>query len=212
MAGFVMNKFPFFTALALTLALFLASCSPQAQVVEEPPLAGARIGGAFNLTNQDGQPVTDATLKGKYSIVYFGYTYCPDVCPVDLQHLMSGYRLFEKQDPTRAAKIQPVFITVDPARDTPENVKKFVTQFHPKLMGLTGTPDEIAAVAKKYAVAYSKVEGATPDSYLMSHLQIAYLMDPEGKPIALIPTDDISTPVNEGEPQKVADELARWVK
>lgn len=207
MAGFVMNNF----SLSAALSLLLAGCTAQAPV-EEPPLEGARIGGPFSLVNQDGKRVTDADLKGKYSLVYFGYTYCPDVCPVDLQHLMAGYRLFEKAEPQEAVKVQPVFITVDPARDTPENVKKFVGQFHPKLMGLTGTPDEIAAVAKNYAVAYRKIEGSSPDSYLMSHLQIAYLMGPDGKPIALISTDDISTPVNEGEPPKVASELARWVQ
>ena len=206
MAGFVMNKFSLFAA----FALLLAGCDAH-KPVEEPPLAGARIGGSFSLINQDGQRITDADLKGKYSLVYFGYTYCPDVCPVDLQHLMAGFKLFEKADPMLAAKVQPIFITVDPARDTPENIKKFVGQFHPKLMGLTGTDEEIAEIAKKYAVAYRKVDGSTPDSYLMSHLQVAYLMGPDGKPLALIPTDDISTPVNEGEPQKVADELARWV-
>lgn len=207
MAGFVMNNFSYFAAAFLALA----ACSPHTPV-EEPPLAGARIGGPFSLVNQDGKAVTEADLKGKYSLVYFGYTYCPDVCPVDLQYLMNGYRQFEKAEPAEAAKVQPVFITVDPARDTPENIKKFVGQFHPKLMGLTGSEQNIAAVAKKYAVAYSKVKGSTPDDYLMSHLQIAYLMGPDGKPIALIPVDDISTPVNEGEPQKVADELARWVR
>lgn len=207
MAGFVMNKFALFAA----ASLFLTACSAPAPV-EEPPLTGARIGGPFSLVNQDGQRVTDADLKGKYSLVYFGYTYCPDVCPVDLQHLMAGYRLFEKADPAEAAKVQPVFITVDPARDTAENVKKFVGQFHPKLIGLTGTEDEIKTAAKAYVVQYHKVDGSTPDSYLMAHTQLAYLMGPDGKPVALIPTDDISTPVNEGEPQKVADELARWVR
>ena len=210
MAGFVMNKF----SLLLPFALTLAACNNAASTVaEEPPLAGARIGGPFTLTDQDGKPFSSENLKGKYSLVYFGYTYCPDVCPVDLQHMMAGFRLFEKSDPDRAAKIQPVFITVDPARDTAENVKKFVGQFHPRLIGLTGTDAQIAEAAKAYVVQYHKVENSNPENYLMAHTQLAYLMDPDGKPVALIPTDDISTPnANEGEPQKVADELARWTK
>lgn len=210
MAGFVMNKF----SLLLPFALTLAACNNIAPTVaEEPPLAGARIGGPFTLTDQDGKPFSSENLKGKYSLVYFGYTYCPDVCPVDLQHMMAGFRLFEKSDPTRAAKIQPVFITVDPARDTAENVKKFVGKFHPRLIGLTGTDAQIAEAAKAYVVQYHKVENSNPENYLMAHTQLAYLMDPDGKPVALIPTDDISTPnANEGEPQKVADELARWTK
>lgn len=210
MAGFVMNKF----SLLLPFVLSVAACNNVAPTaVEEPPLAGARIGGPFTLTDQDGKPFSSENLKGKYSLVYFGYTYCPDVCPVDLQHMMAGFRLFEKSDPDRAAKIQPVFITVDPARDTAENVKKFVGQFHPRLIGLTGTDAQIAEAAKAYVVQYHKVENSNPENYLMAHTQLAYLMDPDGNPVALIPTDDISTPnANEGEPQKVADELARWTK
>lgn len=210
MAGFVMNKF----SLLLPFVLSFAACNNGAPTaVEEPPLAGARIGGPFTLTDQDGKPFSSENLKGKYSLIYFGYTYCPDVCPVDLQHMMAGFRLFEKSDPDRAAKIQPVFITVDPARDTVENVKKFVGQFHPRLIGLTGTDAQIAEAAKAYVVQYHKVENSNPENYLMAHTQLAYLMDPDGKPVALIPTDDISTPnANEGEPQKVAAELARWTK
>src|SRR3546814_13883852 len=81
-------------------------------------------------------------------MLYFGYSYCPDVCPLDLQKLMQGYRLFEKQDPARAAKVQPIFITIDPQRDTPQVLKNYVSAFHTKLIGLTGTPNEIAKVAK----------------------------------------------------------------
>src|SRR3546814_8872622 len=92
----------------------------------------------------DGRKVSYSDFDGKYRMLYFGYSYCPDVCPLDLQKLMQGYRLFEKQDPARAAKVQPIFITIDPQRDTPQVLKNYVSAFHPKLIGLTGTPDEIA--------------------------------------------------------------------
>src|SRR3546814_1174164 len=107
------------------------------QATAAPPLAGATIGGPFSLVDQDGRPVTQDALKGRYALVYFGYTYCPDVCPVDLARLMQGLRAFEAKDAARAARVQPVFITIDPARDTVPVVKQFVNAFHPRLMGLT---------------------------------------------------------------------------
>lgn len=204
-----MNKL--IPAFALPALFALAACHPQASR-EAPPLEGARIGAPLNLVNQDGVKTTDADFAGRYRLVYFGYTYCPDVCPVDLQHLMNGYQQFIKADPALAAKVQPIFITVDPARDTPDVVKTFIRQFDDRLVGLTGSEADIAAVTKGYAVVASKVKGSTPDSYLMAHTQIAYLIGPDGKPIAFIPTDDIGTPTNEGEPAKVRAELEKWVR
>jgi protein SCO1/2 len=105
-----------------------------------------------------------------------------------------------------------MFITVDPERDTPAALKAFVSRYHPRLIGLTGTPEQIAAVAKAYVVTYNKVPGSAPDRYLMAHSQLAFLMDPAGKPLALLPLDDPSTEPDEGAPDKVAAELAKWVK
>lgn len=206
-----MNKFSLISA-ALPALLLSACHAPVTPDAGEPPLAGARIGAPLTLVNQDGQRVSEADFAGRYRLVYFGYTYCPDVCPVDMQHLMNGFRQWAKANPAKAAKVQPIFITVDPERDTPGKIKAFIRQFDDKMIGLTGTPEEIAAVAKGYAVVYNKVEGSAPDAYLMAHTQLAYLMDPAGKPIAFIPTDDISTPVNEGDPAKVMAELDKWVK
>ena len=169
--------------LALLLFASLAACQTQSA---EPPLAGARMGGPFELVNQDGATVTDQSLKGQYRLIYFGYSFCPDVCPVDVQNLMAGFRIFEKDRPTLAAKMQPIFITVDPERDTPPVLRQFVRTFHPRLMGLTGTPAQIAAVAGEYGVAYQKSPGATPGSYLVDHSRTAVLYGPEGAPIALI--------------------------
>ena len=175
-----------------------------AQVQEEAPLAGARMGGAFTLTNQDGKSVSEKDFAGQYRLIYFGYSFCPDVCPVDVQQLMQGYRLLEKADAKKAAKLQPIFITVDPQRDTVPVVKQFVSAFHPKLIGLTGSDAQIAEVAKRYAAVYQKAEGGTKDAYLMDHSRTAVLYAPDGSPVALIPQD--------GTPQEIADELTRWVR
>src|SRR4051812_20940876 len=114
-----MNFRPFLFALPLALA----ACG-QTAAAPEPPLAGARIGGPFALTNQDGKAVTPRDFAGRYRLMYFGYTYCPDVCPVDLQKLMAGYRELEKSDAQLASKVAPIFVTVDPERDTPTVLKQ----------------------------------------------------------------------------------------
>jgi protein SCO1/2 len=201
------------SSLLLLTAAMLAGCNaPAGAPAADPPLAGAKIGGPFTLTDQDGKTVRDSDFAGKYRLVYFGYSYCPDICPVDLQKLMRGLSAFEKSDPARGASIAPMFITVDPERDTPAALKAFVSRYHPRLLGLTGTPEQIAAVAKAYVVTYNKVPGSAPDRYLMAHSQLAFLMDPQGKPLALLPLDDPSTEPDEGAPDKVAAELAKWVK
>lgn len=183
--------------LAPLLALAACGSSP-----EQPPLAGARIGGPFTLTDQNGAKVSDSQFAGKYRLVYFGYSYCPDVCPVDLQKLMQGLKLVEKQQPALGAKIQPIFITVDPARDTPEVLKQYVAAFHPRLIGLTGSEKEIAAVAKEFAVFYRKAEQPGASGYLVDHARQAMLFDPAGKPLALIPQEEA--------PEKIAAEIERW--
>jgi protein SCO1 len=109
-------------------------------------------------------------------------------------------------------KVQPIFITVDPARDTPAVLKQFVSAFHPRLIGLTGTEVEIAAAAKTFAVFYQKTEGSAPDAYLMSHSQTPYLLDPDGKPLAVLPADTPNTEANEGDPKLVVADLAKWVR
>lgn len=193
---------PIFLTLASALAFALSACSGSGPA-ERPPLEGASIGGDFTLTGKDGKPVRYADFAGKYRVVYFGYTFCPDVCPLDVQHLMQGYHAFARTSPELAAKVVPMFITVDPARDTPENVGKFAANFGPELIGLTGTPQQIAAVAKSFAVYYQKREGSSPDAYLMDHSRAAYLMGPDGKPLALLPA--------EKDGPAVAADLAKWV-
>lgn len=200
-------------SLIVAFGAMLAGCGgPASAPPATPPLEGARIGGPFTLTDQNGKTVRDTDFAGQYRLVYFGYSFCPDICPVDLQKLMRGLAQFEKADPARGAKIAPLFITVDPARDTPESLKPFVARYHPRLLGLTGTPEQIATVAKAYVVTYNKVDGSAPDRYLMAHSQLAFLMDPAGKPLALLPLDDPSTDADEGAPAAVAADLAKWVQ
>jgi protein SCO1 len=205
-----MNKFV--TSCLIAVALSACQQLPVQPDLKDAPLAGARIGGPFSLTDQDGKTRTDTEFQGKFRLVYFGYTMCPDICSPDMQQLMTGLDQFEKSHPKLAGKVQPVFITVDPARDKPAVLKQFVEAFHPRLIGLTGPEDAIAATAKSFAVYYQKVEGKAPDAYLMSHSQTPYLMDPDGKPLAIVPADTPNTEINEGKPELVAAELAKWVR
>jgi protein SCO1/2 len=189
-------------ALGLALGMPLAACSQQ-EPTERPPLEGAAIGGPFTLVDKDGKTVTWDQFKGMWRIVYFGYTFCPDACPLDVQAMMRGFNQFDKAHPKEAAKVQPMFISIDPARDTPEVVGQWTAAFGPRLLGLTGTPEQVRAAADAFVAYYKKGED-TPGGYLMDHSRIAYLMDPDGKPIAMLPVDK--------GPDAVATELAKWVK
>jgi protein SCO1/2 len=193
--------------LSLSLPLALTACGPggtSAASSERPPLEGATIGGPFTLIDKDGKTVTWNDFNGKYRIVYFGYTFCPDACPLDMQELMKGFAQFEKASPERAAKVQPIFITIDPERDTPKVIGQWTAAFSPRLLGLTGTPQQVAAAAKAFAAYYAKGK-ETSGGYLMDHSRTAFLMDPDGKPIAIL------LPIEPGGPG-VAAMLEKWVK
>ncbi len=216
MSGPAMNKkllTAHFTTIAATVFLLVACDSEPAQPpLSAAPLAGAAIGGDFSLTDQDGKKRTWTEFKGQYRIVYFGYTNCPDICTPDMQNLMAGLKAFEKASPDAAAKLQPIFITVDPKRDTSAVLKQFVSAFHPRAIGLTGSETEIADAAKKFAVFFEKQAGSAPDAYLMSHSQTPYLMGPDGMPLTILPADIPKTDTNEGAPDLVAADLAKWVR
>jgi protein SCO1/2 len=139
-------------------------------------LLASAIGGPFRLVDQDGKTVTDADLKGKWSLVYFGYTHCPDACPTALNDIAIA---LDELGPKRGA-VRPVFITVDPERDTPEVLKAYLTAFDAPIMALTGTPEEVAQAAKGYRVYYAKHPEASGD-YSMDHSSVIYVMDPEGR-------------------------------
>jgi protein SCO1/2 len=172
-------------ALALGLAAWLGWMRFTAP--PEGNMAGSTLGGAFRLIDQDGRPVTDADFKGKYRLVYFGYTFCPDVCPTDVAYLAKGLKAYEASRPARAARVQPIFITVDPERDDPAALKAFVSAFHPRLIGLTGTRAQIDAAKKAYGIYAKKVETSDPGNYLVDHFAVFYLFGPDGAPIAFLP-------------------------
>lgn len=199
-----MNK-AFLTRRLIAAALTLALAGCGAKAPDAPPLAKLHIGGKFVLTAQNGRPFSSQQLRGRYPITYFGYTSCPDVCPMDLQMIGAGLRAFEKSDPARAAKVQPIFISVDPERDTPELVGRYVAAFHPRIIGLTGTPDQIGAVAVNYGVFFQRqpmVEGEA--SYRVDHSRQAILFGTDGQPIVMLPLDQ--------GPSGVAATLKQWVK
>lgn len=137
----------------------------------------ANIGGPFELIDHTGKKVTNDDYRGKFLFIYFGFTHCPDICPIELQKMAQALNKLGKT----ADLIQPLFISVDPERDTIEKIAKYVKEFHPKIIGLTGTPEQISKVAKAYRVYYSVTPGTKDqDEYLLDHSIILYLMDPEG--------------------------------
>lgn len=188
-------------AIAAALLFAVSGCS-RSQESGPPPLAGASIGGDFALIDKAGRPVRFHDFAGKYRIVYFGYTFCPDACPMDVQKMMQGYAKFAKARPEFAARVQPLFVSIDPVRDTPAAVGEFAAAFSPKLIGLTGTEAQVAEAAKMFKAYYTKGEPTKDGGYLMDHSRIAYLMDPQGKPLALLPIDQT--------PDAVAESLSKW--
>ena len=157
----------------------------------------ALIGGPFELVDQDGKTVTDQTFKGKMMLVYFGFTYCPDACPTALGVMSAAV---DKLD-VAGDRVVPMLITVDPERDTPAVLKDYVSNFHPRMMGLTGTPEQVAKAAKAYRVFYQKAPGSTPDEYLMDHTMLVYLMDGDGKYVTHFGPD--------ATPDQMADEIRK---
>lgn len=144
------------------------------------------VGGPFELVDHSGAAVTDGSFDGRHLLVFFGYTYCPDVCPTELARMAATLDRLEPED---AGRVQPLFVTIDPERDTPDALAAYVGQFHPAITGLTGSAEQIAEVARAYRVFYAKVETGDPDYYLMDHSTFTYLMAPDGSNVAVFPYD-----------------------
>ena len=191
-------------AVILPASLALAACNSPPEPELEPPLQGADIGGEFELSNTGGDPVRWDDFGGEYRIVYFGYTFCPDVCPTDMQRTAQGLNTFTQAHPALGKRIQPIFITVDPERDTPEVVDEFTHAFSDRIIGLTGTPEQVRAAADTFRVYYSKGEETANGGYLVNHSNIVYLFGPSGEPLATLPADEGADAISE--------ELAKWVK
>ncbi len=196
-------RFRHFLAAAAAIALAACSGTPDVEAPGEPPLAGATIGGEFELTSSTGETVRWADFEGQYRIVYFGFTYCPDICPTDMQRMAQGLKQLGESDPDMVAKIQPIFISIDPERDTPEIVGEFTNAFADNIVGLTGTPEQIKTAADAFRVYYERGEDTPDGTYLMNHSNIVYLFDPAGNPLATLPTDQGA--------DAVAVEIKKWV-
>lgn len=184
---------------ALAAATVAAACGPTSSTEE----AAVQIGGPFSLVDQTGARVTDQDLRGRPFVVYFGFTFCPDVCPLALSKLAVA---LDELGPD-AERFQAVLITVDPERDTPEQLALYVGNngFPKGLMGLTGTQEEIRAVADAYRVHYKKIESPqTTASYLMEHSSVLYLMDADGRFAGVF--------THASTPQEIADGLRRHLE
>jgi protein SCO1 len=161
---------------ATTLGLFFLAI---ALLLGAPPGskgAPVTVGGPFTLVAPDGSTVTDETYRGKWLLVFFGYTFCPDTCPMTLSHIAMA---LEQLGP-EAGRVQPIFITVDPERDTPAVMGPYTEAFDARIVGLSGSPEQIAAVSREYG-AYSEHHDTGDDHYLVDHSTYIYVMDPRGK-------------------------------
>lgn len=197
----------FAAAVAAATLVLLAGCGAEPAPGPSPDgvdLRGAAIGGDFTLTGHNGEEVRWDQFAGQYRLVYFGFTYCPDICPTDIQRISQGLTEFEKAHPELGAKVRPIFITVDPERDTVAVVKEFVANFHPRLIGLTGTPSQIEAAKKAFGVSASRDPEGPDGNYNISHTTFTYLFDVDGEPLGIIPTDKQAA--------GVTAELEQWVR
>lgn len=162
-----------FALLALVLVVTIAILGKPSP---SPASAGATLGGPFELVDMTGKPVTEKSLLGKPTAIFFGFTYCPEVCPTTLMELTAALKALGHE----ADKLNVVFVSVDPARDTPEQMKLYLSNFDPRIQGFTGTPEAIAKTAKAYRVYYKEVpvEGGT---YTVDHSSSVYLFDAKGR-------------------------------
>lgn len=172
--------------------------------VREPPppvtVGEAAIRSEFSLIDHNGNRVTEADFLGRWQLVFFGFTHCPDVCPTTLAYLANVLDRFGGE----VERVAPIFITVDPSRDTPQVMAEYVQAFHPKLVGLTGSEAEVAAAAQSFRVYYERMEEETaPDGYLMAHSGHIYLMTPEGR------FEDVFREGEQSAEEMAADVLAR---
>lgn len=158
-----------------TLLLLLLTLSPLTQAAEELP----PINGRFMMMDHYGEMVTDRDFGDRYQLIYFGYTFCPDVCPSAMMVITQALKLLGDD----AARIQPLFISVDPERDTPHVLREYVSYFHPGIIGLTGSPELLARTAANFRVTYEKVQvpGMPADQYQMDHSAGVFLMAPDGR-------------------------------
>jgi len=161
----------------IAAAMLLAACSPEAPTFKGADITGASFGRELALADHHGKARTLADFRGKAVVIFFGFTQCPDVCPTALSALAEAMRRLGPD----AARVQVLFVTIDPERDTADLLSRYVPAFHPSFLGLRGDAEATARVAKEFKVIYQKVPGQTPDTYTMDHSAGLYLLDPQGR-------------------------------
>jgi protein SCO1 len=164
-------------SLLLAGVLALAACSETKTAFSGIDITGADYATGFSLTDHNGQPRTLADFKGKAVVVFFGFTQCPDVCPTSMVEMAEARRLLGAD----GERLQGLFISIDPERDTPEIMKEYMASFDPSFLALYAAPGDLPALAKSYRIYYKKVEGKTPTSYSMDHSAGSYVYDPQGR-------------------------------
>lgn len=188
---------------AAAVALTIAGVAATLLLRDAPARQGsgkALVGGPFTLTSQTGEKVSDSQFRARYMLIAFGYTYCPDVCPAELQVMSAAL----DQLGAEADQIQPIFITIDPERDTVDALKDYMSNFRPGFIGLTGTPEEIAAAARAYRVYYAKAKDSGTTDYLMDHSSIIYLMGKDGEFLKHFPYGTDANAMTDGIRQAVS--------
>ena len=166
----------FLSALMAALVTALVACNPDKPSFKAIDITGADYARGFTLSDHNGQTRSLSDFKGHVVVVFFGYTQCPDVCPTSMTELAEVKRLLGAQ----GDKLQGVFVTVDPARDTPEMLKAYMANFDPSFIAFIPSPEQLAVVAKDFKVYYKKVDGKTPTSYTMDHSAGSYVFDAQG--------------------------------
>lgn len=161
------------------------------------------VGAPYSLVGSSGAQVDSSGFAGKYQLIFFGYTYCPDICPTELLIMGQAVRTLAETNAEAGAKVQPIFITVDPERDTPTLMGEYVANFHDRMVGLTGAKEDVAKVAHDFRVYYAKVESDDPENYLMDHSSFLYLVGPDDKLVAMLRPN--------GDPDAIARELDRLI-
>ena len=161
----------------VVLALLVAACAPDGPKFRSTDVTGADFGKELSLTGHDGKPRTLADFRGRITVLFFGYTHCPDVCPTTLVDMAEAMKKLGKD----AARVQVLFITVDPERDTPEVLAKYLPAFDAGFLGLTGDAAATQRAAKEFKIFYEKRAGSTPSSYTVDHSGQSYVIDPQGQ-------------------------------
>ena len=179
-----------------------AEAVPVAADPTKPAVAGAALGGPFSLTDHNGVAVTHESWPDKYKLVFFGFTHCPDICPAALDKITTAL----KMPGVPADRIQPLFITIDPSRDKPEVMKEYLAAYHPSILGLTGTDDQLKQAEGSYKVYAAKVDGADAENYTMAHSSYVFLMSPTDELLDIFKDEDPASLMAEKISARFADQ------